>query len=222
MKKAIALICLALLFAGCAMKPMPSPSYAPVSQYAGGENQAGANLSAGSNERLVISTATLHIESLEPDSVHARVIDMATKYNGYVLNAEHGVTSIRIPATGFHDAIKEIELLGKVKDENITGQDVTDDFRDYQTRLDNAEKTRQRYLALLDMAHNIDEILKVERELERLNTDIEFLKGKIDRLSHLVQYSTITVRTINEVRPGPVGYLFYGIYTGIKWLFVWD
>ncbi len=220
MKKAIALTCLVILLVGCGMKP--KPFYAPATQGMKAGSTAGANLSSASNERMVISTATLHIESLDPDSIHARVIDMATKYNGYVLNAERGVTSIRIPSVGFHDAIKEIELLGKVKDENITGQDVTDDYRDYQTRLDNAEKTRQRYLALLDKANNIDDILKIERELERLNTDIEFLKGKIDRLSHLVQYSTITVRTTSEVRPGPIGYVFYGLYTGIKWLFVWE
>jgi hypothetical protein len=25
-----------------------------------------------------------------------------------------------------------------------------------------------------------------------------------------------------ELKPGPIGYLFYGVYSGIKWLFVRD
>jgi hypothetical protein len=228
MKRIFTFTLLVVILLGCGMKPLPPKPWIDNTN-SNDENavnarggRAGANLSSTSNERLVISSATIFIESLEPDSVHSWVIDMATKYNGYVLSAEKGTTSIRIPATGFRDAVKEIELMGKVKNENITGQDVTEDYKDYQVRLDNAEKSRQRYLALLDKAQNVDEILQVEKELERLNNDIELVKGKLDRLSHLIQYSTITVKTADEIRPGPLGYIFYGLYAGIKWLFVWD
>lgn len=229
MKKALLLFIL-IMAPACSMKPQPPLMYP--NEYAsegGGANLAGENMrfmpsseAKISADRLIISDATITIESQEPDTIHIRVIDMASRFGGYVLYTEKRLTRIRIPSTGLRDAIKEIESLGKVKDKNITGQDVTDEYRDYKIRLDNAEKTRQRYLALLDMAKNVEEVLSVERELERLNTEIDLLKGKIDRLSHLVKYSTITVRTRDEIRPGPVGHVFYGLYQGIKWLFVWD
>jgi hypothetical protein len=139
-----------------------------------------------------------------------------------VLSSEDGSTAIRIPASSFKDAIREIEKLGEVTAEKITGQDVTESFRDLQTRLDNTQKTRQRYLSLLDMAKNIEEVLMLEKELERLSREIETYKGKIERLEHLVEYCTITVKTSQEIRPGPASYLFYGLYSGIRWMFVWN
>lgn len=173
-------------------------------------------------DRMVISSAFIRIESQTPDTVHARVIDMAVKYKGYVLSSANGSTSIRIPAVGYRSAIKEVEVLGNVKDEKYSGEDITDDYKDLETRLESAEKSRTRYLALLDKANTVNEILSIEREIERLDKEIEMYKGKLGRLSHLVQYATITVTTVNEIRPGPAGYLFYGLYSGIKWLFVWD
>ena len=167
-----------------------------------------------------MADATIEIQSLEPDTVHSRVLDMAFAYGGYVLNADNDATSIRIPAVGFKDAIRQIEKLGEVTNEKITGQDVTDSFKDLQVRLNNAEKTRQRYLELLEMAKSINEVLTLEKELERLNREIELYKGKIERLAHLVEYCTITVKTTREIKPGPVSQAFYAAFSGIKWMFV--
>jgi hypothetical protein len=173
-------------------------------------------------DRMIVSSATIRIKSIEPDSVHNRVIEFALSCNGYILHSGDGRTTIRIPAECFKPIMTDIETLGEVLSREITGKDVTEEYHDLQTRLDNAEKTRQRYLALLDKAKNLEEILRVERELERLNQTIEQLKGKIERLSHIVAYSSITVETTEPTRPGPVGYAFYGLYQGIKWLFVWN
>jgi hypothetical protein len=173
-------------------------------------------------DRMIVSSATIRIKSMEPDSVHNRVIEYALSCNGYILHSGDGKTTVRVPAACFKPAMANFETLGELLSKEITGKDVTEEFHDLQTRLDNAEKTRQRYLALLDKAKNLEEILRVERELERLNQTIEQLKGKIERLSHIVAYSSITVETTEPTRPGPVGYAFYGLYQGIKWLFVWN
>ncbi|UCE67483.1 MAG: DUF4349 domain-containing protein [Candidatus Zixiibacteriota bacterium] len=171
-------------------------------------------------DRMIVSSATIRLKSLEPDSVHNRVMEFALSCNGYILYSGEGKTTIRVPAVYFKRVMSDIETLGEVLSREITGKDVTEEYHDLQTRLDNAEKTRQRYLALLDKAKNLEEILRIERELERLGQNIEQLKGKIERLSHIVAYSSITVETTDPARPGPVGYVFYGLYKGIEWLFV--
>jgi hypothetical protein len=172
-------------------------------------------------ERMIVSSATIRLKSQEPDWVHDRVIEFALSCKGYVLYSGEGKTTVRVPAACFKPAIADIESLGEVFSKEITGQDVTEEYHDLNTRLDNAEKTRLRYLALLDKAKNLEEILRIEKELERLNQNIEQLKGKIERMSHIVAYSSITVETTEPARPGPVGYAFYGLYKGIEWLFVW-
>jgi hypothetical protein len=179
-------------------------------------------LPTDSNDRLVISSASIHIEAVHEDTVRARVVGLAEKYKGYVLYSGESRTTIRVPATRFYDAIAEIETFGKVTGKDISGQDVTDEYQDLNTRLDNAEKTRLRYLALLDKAENVNEMLSIERELERINGQIESLKGKLARMSEQVEYSSITVSTLKAIRPGPIGYVFYGLYKGVSWLFVWQ
>ncbi len=225
MKKVLIILMMGATILGCgSYGPGPGYEFSDAGLKAGPSPQS--QLSSASqpitDERLIVSTADYKIKSLNPDSIHARVIDLAYSLGGYVLLAEEGKTSIRIPAVGFKSAVDEIEKIGEIIDKHVAGKDVTEEFKDLEIRLDNAEQTRKRYLQLLEKANTIDDILKLERELERFNNEIELLKGKIERLSHLVQYATVTVQTAKEVRPGPIGYVFYGLYEGIKWLFIWD
>jgi len=173
-------------------------------------------------DRLVIKSASIRLEVIEQDTVHLEIMKLADKYDGYVMYSGNSKTSIRVPAEKFSDVITEIESYGKVVDKDITGQDVTEEYQDFNVRLENAKKTRQRYLALLNKANNVNEMLNIERELEKVNLEIERLKGKIEKMSHQVEYSIIKVNTSKSIRPGPVGYVFYGIYKGISWLFIWE
>ncbi|NBC05864.1 MAG: DUF4349 domain-containing protein [Bacteroidetes bacterium] len=63
-----------------------------------------------------------------------------------------------------------------------------------------------RYLELLDLAETVDEILKVGKELERLNETIDLLKGKMNRIDQLDAYATITVNLKERKKPGVLEY----------------
>ncbi|MEL6720337.1 MAG: DUF4349 domain-containing protein, partial [Bacteroidota bacterium] len=84
------------------------------------------------------------------------------------------------------------------------------------------EKTRQRYLELLNKAEKVNEILEIERELERINIDIESMKGQLKRLDGQVDYATITVNLQEKVKPGPLSAVGVGLYKVVRWLFVWN
>ncbi len=172
------------------------------------------------SRQVVVSDAAIKLKSESPDSVHRTVISLALNNGGYVLRSTNDQTAIRLLAERFHDAVDEILVLGEVLDKEITGKDVTEQYRDLQIRLENAMKTRERYLTLLGKAKSVQEIARIETELERVNTGIETLKGKINRLSHLTLYSTITVDTRTPLKPGVVARLGGWVYGGIKGLFV--
>lgn len=224
MKTTIAVFGFALLFSACASHSARERLMASTEsrkELFEQTSQDSQKLGASeTNERLVISSATIKMEFSEPDSAQNQLMLIAQKYRGYVLSSEKSKTAIRVLSSHFRDAIGEIEQLGKVKDKNISGEDVTEEFRDLEIRLDSAEKTRKRYLELLNKADKVDEILKIEKELERLNGEIDLLQGKIKRLSHLAQYATITVEAGKGVKKGMLGYVFYAAYAGVKWLFV--
>jgi len=81
-------------------------------------------------------------------------------------------------------------------------------------------KSRERYLELLARAENVQSALLVEKELERLNSEIEFLKGKLNKTSHLVDFATLTISIKEKVKPGLLGYVGIGLFEVVKWLFI--
>lgn len=171
-------------------------------------------------ERKILFSAYFSLIVNNTDTANARILKIADKYNGYANEIGTYRTVIRVRSNRLNEAVREISRLGKVKNKNITGQDVTEEFRDYQIRLENVKKARSRYLELLAKAENVEAALKVERELERLNETIDLLKGKINRLNHLEEFSTIHINLQEKKKPGILGYIGLGLYHSVKWLFV--
>ena len=99
--------------------------------------------------------------------------------------------------------------------------DVTDDFYDLQVRLENARLEQSKLKELYAKAVSVDEMLKVEKELARVTTDLEVLEGRMRLMENQTSYATISVHVSKRVRPGPVGWVFFGLYKGVKWLLVW-
>jgi hypothetical protein len=174
-------------------------------------------------QRIMIYDGSVFLESKkEPDSIISRIKTIALDKKGYVLNVGKSDITIRVPAESMNETLSEIYLLGTVSNKWIYGRDVTDSYYDLIIQLDNLEKIRQRYLELLQKSESVEITLKIEKELERLQLQIESLKGQFQRLSHLKDYSTIVVNIIAPSSPGPIGWIFVGLYEGIKWLFVWN
>ena len=171
-------------------------------------------------ERKVLFNAYLSLIVKIPDTANNQIIAIAKKYNGYVNQVGTYNTIIRVESDKLDKALEEIEALGKTDSKSISGQDVTDEYLDYEIRLENAQKARERYLELLEKAENVEAALKVEIELERLNQTIDLLTGKMNRIDHLVQYSTITISLKEKKKPGILGYIGMGLYYSVKWMFV--
>ena len=171
-------------------------------------------------EKKVIYSSSIYLTVENPDTAIARLTNIAQQHKGYV--QESGTTKcvLRIPNESRTAAAGAIEACGKVTYKNTTGQDVSDQYADYEIRLDNAKNARKRYLELLEKAATVAEALLVEKELERLNETIDLLEGKMNRINHLSTYSTITIYLKEKKKPGIIGYIGIGIYHSVKWLFV--
>lgn len=170
--------------------------------------------------RKIIYNSYLTLIVKNQDSANVKISEIASKYDGYVQTIGTTNSKIRVKSENLYKALADIELLGKTESKSITGEDVTDQYTDFEIRLENAEKARTRYLELLELAANVQETLLVEKELERLNGEIDQLKGKMTKIEHLTEYSTITIYLKEKIKPGVVGYAFIGIYQIVKWLFV--
>ncbi|MES2656559.1 MAG: DUF4349 domain-containing protein [Bacteroidota bacterium] len=172
------------------------------------------------DKRVIIYNAYVSLKVKNSDSANAALKAIAEKNGGYAMSLGDERAEIRVKAELLNEALLALQTVGKVTSKTVSGRDVTDEFYDTQIRLDNAKKARQRYLELLQKAENVETTLKVEKELERLNGEIDSFEGQINRLEHLSTYSTLTIRLKEKEKLGILGYVFVGAYKGIAWLFV--
>ncbi len=162
------------------------------------------NYSKKNVKRKIVFNAELTLSVKNTDTTNYNIQKIAKKYNGYVNKIGTHQTIIRVKSDNLNNALKEIEILGTIQDKNIIGKDVTEQYTDLK----------------LNKAENVEATLKVENELERLNQTIELLKGKIHRLKHLSEFSTITINIKKEKKLGILGYVGVGLYRSVKWLFI--
>lgn len=172
------------------------------------------------DDRKILYDAYLTLTVETPDSTSLYIQAIAKRFGGYVNEIGTDRSVIRVESQLLDAAIDDISQLGRLDRKSVRGQDVTEAYLDYQIRLDNAQQARGRYLDLLDQAATVDEILKVEKELERLNETIDLLKGKMNRIDHLDTYATITINLRERQKPGILGYIGIGLYRSVRWLFV--
>jgi hypothetical protein len=147
---------------------------------------------------------------------------IAQSFDGYVQSETAESMKVMVPTDRFEETMKAVAGLGEVTYRNVSVVDVTARFVDLQIRLDNLERMRVRLTELVAQSDDVGKILEIEKELGRVTMEIERIKGQLRVLNQQTSYATITVSFEERIMPGPLGWIFYGIGSGIKWLFVWD
>jgi len=171
--------------------------------------------------RMIAYNASLDLFVKNPEDTRKFLTEYIRISNGYITREENNSITARIPVEKMDEYLVYAKTLGKVNRENKTGTDITDQYCDNVLRLESLRSVQKRYITLLERANSVSDILAVERELERINLEIERLEGRIKQTEQSASFSNITVRFREETKPGPIGWIFYGLYHGIKWLFVW-
>jgi hypothetical protein len=220
-----------ILLAGCAAQRKASPG-SPIQFLETGTPRvmsgpitapaAFVNDLLAKTERKLIVTVDLTLEVDSTKNAGDSVVAIAVRRGGFVVSGSLSKVSVRVPTDGLEETLGQMMALGHLIDRKYTGLDITDSYRDDQIRLENALNVRKRLLQLLEKAESIQDILNVERELERINRDIDGLRGRINSASQQMEFTAVTVRFRSTIRskPGPLGFVFYQFYKGCRWLFV--
>jgi hypothetical protein len=102
--------------------------------------------------------------------------------------------TIRIPSANFDDFINKLSVGVELFDyKNIYVTDVTDQYTDTEARIKTKKAIEQKYIALLERANSIDEILEIEKEIGYLRTEIESTEALLKSMTSQIAYSTLTV-----------------------------
>jgi hypothetical protein len=230
MKKiALGIVILGLLVAavGCgAAAPMrveqaaaPAAPMAPAAQEGKSASGAGdvANAPAGDAERMIIRTADLSVVVTDAAQAQQSVTDTVSALGGYIADSSawregdqlRARMTVRVPAEKLDALLAAIKGTAvRVEQENVKGQDVTEEFSDLNAQLANLEATEKELRELLtevrEKTQKAEDVLAVHRELTTIRGQIEQLKGRMQYLSTMTAMATANVELIPDVLAKPV------------------
>ena len=134
----------------------------------------------------------------------------AEKLGGYVLNVRNNALTVKIPVAKADGFVATVSGAGRMSDFAMSAEDMTDSIADLAVRLDNLKKLRERLAALLNQANRVEDMLKVERELNRVTTEIERLTAQLQNSRKRVDLVTFSIRLTSEApAPAEAGALRY-------------
>ncbi len=171
--------------------------------------------------RMIIQNATLTIVVKDPAVSMSTVTNMAAEMGGYVVNSniyktysDSGIEvpeayiTVRVPAEKLTQALDTIRKLtddpGKdVLVENISGQDVTKEYTDLNSRLKNLQDAETQLRSFMSDATKTEDVLSVYRELTSVTEQIEVIKGEMKYYEEASAMSAIsvTIRAQEAVKP---------------------
>ena len=170
-------------------------------------------------DRVVIHTANLSIVVPEPSASIQEIADLANEMGGFVVSsnifqtffseanvsADRASITIRVPSERLDEALDAIKAgATEIQSENISGQDVTQEFTDLQSRLRNLEAAEEKLFEIMDRATETEDVLRVFENLRRVSEEIELIKGRIQYLSESARLSAISVELIPDVAAQPL------------------
>ena len=168
----------------------------------------------------IIRTAYMVIQTTDFDATVEGLARLTEENGGYYENAHvegggyydsyarrSAYYTVRIPKenfTAFRSGAGEIGHLYSVQEGT---QDVGESYYDTESRLATLTTKRDRLLALLEEAKEMEDIITLENALAEVMYEIDRHTGTLRKYDSLINYSTFTI-TINEVvkivdDPGP-------------------
>ena len=187
--------------------PAPKPTATPALAE-GGEGKSaeiGNNPAQGSRgkERMLVHRGDVRVEVARPEEAMAGFRDQVVAWGGHLQSQTDHTLVVRVPVQHFEAAFSLVKQAGRVLSELRQAEDVTEEFVDLGIRLDNARKSRDRLLEILQKADKVEDILKIEAELRRLTEEIERMEGRKKFLADQVALSTLSA-TFQALADAPV------------------
>ena len=153
----------------------------------------------------VNGSLTLEVDDVEEAAKMVR--QLVLSHEGRITNSDTGSYEQRytnmtllVPSSKFYSIIAEIKKISVlVSNENIYSNDVTEEYIDTEARLNVMKGTEDRFLVLLQETRNIDEAIKVEKELMRIRGEIDSLQGRMNYFVKTTANSMLNLRMVESV-----------------------
>ena len=171
------------------------------------DDAAAAAHSTDSASAKIIYTANLSLESKDYDAARAALDAALQAAGGYLeSSSEYSGTddsrsvslTYRVPQENYDSFLAAIAEAGNVTYKNQQADDVTAQYLDVETRLENLKAQRTRLQQLQQQADNLSDLLEIESSLPDVQSQIESWQSQLDWYSNQVEQCTVYV-SLSEV-----------------------
>jgi hypothetical protein len=178
-------------------------------------NQPEAANAAGA-EQMIVYTGQLSLVVKDTNAVVDQITQIVKDAGGFVLASNtfkdqghaRATMTIRVPGedltqlTGTLAKVKALAIT--VESENLTGQDVTDQYADTQAQIENLTAQRDSYRTLLDRATKMEDILNIQTRLDQVQGQINTLTGQQLKLKESVKFATVNITITPDELAQPI------------------
>jgi hypothetical protein len=186
--------------------PVTSAPSAPAAKTASADKTPAPRSDVTNPDLFILYTGDLSL-SVEDGQVAPtidQIIDAAIAAGGHIGSRKDASVSVVVPSSAFRQTFSVIEHLGEVTHRSIAAEDASEEYHDAEVRLQNLKATRKRIEEFLSRASGMSDMLTVERELERVVTEIDRIEGRMRFLREHTAFSTLTVNLQARPRPATV------------------
>ncbi len=158
-------------------------------------------------ERLVITETSLSLLVKDVSASITSLRQAAESKGGFLVSsylnspegADTGTITVRVPVDQA-EAVRQVwrDQAVRVTSENVTGNDVTDQYVDLEARLDVLNKTKAKFESIFAEARTVDDSLRVQRELVNLQQQIDAVKGQQQYLEKSAQLVRLTANLATD------------------------
>jgi hypothetical protein len=162
-------------------------------------------------KRRIIYNGTLQLIVKDLDTAESDFKAILREFGALVANSEmtgsagaprSGHWRVRVPVERFDEFMAATVKLGVPQRNTTDSQDVSEEYYDLEDRIKNKKlelDTLRDYLKEKRATSRLDEILTIEKELNRVRTELDQLEGRLRRLKDLTALATADV-TLQEVK----------------------
>lgn len=179
--------------------------------------RAGASTAAPAAPRMIVRNASLAIVVRDSADVLRRVTALVEAKRGYVAETKQwkereqvrASATLRVPSAELAPVLSSIRTYSvRVESEEVTADDVSEEFADLGAQLRNLEATETELRELLNTVRmrtqKASEVLEVHREMSKIRGEIDRIQGRRQFLSQQAAMSTIKLELIPDVLAAPV------------------
>lgn len=156
-----------------------------------------------SSNRKIIYNANLDVEVKNYQNAVNQIEQEITAKSGYIVSSDsyqveddlqEGTITARIPQEQFESFLEVVEQGDmKVTQKSVSGEDVTEQYVDLESRLKSKKLVEERLLEFMEQAEKTEDLLNISNDLASVQEEIEQITGQLNYLKNKSDLATVTL-----------------------------